>query len=167
MSRTLSRVKREAGISLKMPQWKRASASFEGKISWFFSCCGKVPLELPRGPQEPTRGTSGRFSLHASHEGPLGIPLQSLPGPRSSSAVEAGTSGFLSRDDMNLGVPLGRPQVCQGLVSCEAMQVRSPLEPIKQCQASCRVDHRDRWLSIEVPHGCHSCHRVLIYWGDR
>ena len=42
-----------------------------------------------------------------SREGPLGIPLQSLPGLRSSSGVEAGTSGFLSRADMDLGVPHG------------------------------------------------------------
>ena len=34
MSRTLSRVKREAGISLEMPQWKRASSRIEGRISW-------------------------------------------------------------------------------------------------------------------------------------
>ena len=35
---------------------------------------------------------------------PLGIPLQPLPGPRSSSGVEAGTSGFLSSANMDLGV---------------------------------------------------------------
>ena len=38
------------------------------------------------------------------------IPLQSLPGPRSSSGVEAKTSGFLSLADMDLRVPLGFPQ---------------------------------------------------------
>ena len=37
-----------------------------------------------------------------SCEGPLRIPLQSLPGPRSSSGVEAGTSEFLSRYDGDL-----------------------------------------------------------------
>ena len=45
-----------------------------------------------------------------SREGPLGIPLQSQLGPRSSSGVEAGNSGFLSRADMDLGVHLGHPQ---------------------------------------------------------
>ena len=41
------------------------------------------------------------------------------------------------------------------------MQVRSPLEPKKQCQASCRVDRRDRWLSLEAPQASHTRHRVL------
>ena len=54
---------------------------------------------------------------------------------------------------MDLGVPLGHPQGSQGLVSCGAMQVPSPLEPEKQCQASCRVDHKDQWLSLEAPQG--------------
>ena len=75
-----------------------------------------------------------------SHEGPLRIPLQSLLGPMSSSGVETEISGFLSRADMVLRVSLGRPQGRQGLVFCGAMQVRSPVEPEKQCQASCRVD---------------------------
>ena len=45
----LSRLKREAGISLEMLQWKRASSRFEGRISWFFSSCIRklgVLLEL-------------------------------------------------------------------------------------------------------------------------
>ena len=45
---------------------------------------------------------SGRSSLHMSHDGRLGIPLQSLLGPRSSSGVEARTSGFLSMANMDL-----------------------------------------------------------------
>ena len=48
-----------------------------------------------------------------SCEGPLGIPLQSQPGPRSSSGVEAGTSCFLSSADMDLGFPLEFPQGSQ------------------------------------------------------
>ena len=35
MPRTLSRLRREGGISLIMLQWKRASSSIEGRISWF------------------------------------------------------------------------------------------------------------------------------------
>ena len=35
VSRTLSRLKRESGISLQTPQWKRASSRIEGRISWF------------------------------------------------------------------------------------------------------------------------------------
>ena len=41
-----------------------------------------------------------------SCEGSLLIPLQSVPGPRSSSGVEARTSGFFSSTDMDLGVPM-------------------------------------------------------------
>ena len=63
--------------------------------------------------REPLVGAPAMSSLHASLEGPLGIPLPSLPGLRSSSGVEAGTSGFLSRANMDLGVPLGFPQGSQ------------------------------------------------------
>ena len=42
MSRTLSRLKRESGISVETAQWKRASSRIEGRISWFFSSCGML-----------------------------------------------------------------------------------------------------------------------------
>ena len=106
VSRTLLRFKRAGGISLEMPQQKRASSRIEGRISWFFLSCGGnlgVPLKLQRGLQGPPRIGSGKSSLHASCEGPLGIPLQLMLGLRSSSAVEAGTSGFLSSADMIFG----------------------------------------------------------------
>ena len=121
----------------------------------------RVPLQLRRGPQGPACGASGRSSVHASHEGPLGIPLQSLPGLRSSFGIEAGISGFLSRTNMDLRGPLGHSQGSQGLIWCGAMQVRSPLEPEKQYQASHWADHRDWWLFLKIPQGCHICHRVL------
>ena len=105
-SRTLLRLKREGGISFVTPQWKRASSRVEGRISWFFSSCGSkhgVSLELRWRPQRPTRVASGKSSLHVSCEGPLRIPLQSVPRPRSelrpepqgSSRVLIWTSGFL------------------------------------------------------------------------
>ena len=46
-----------------------------------------------------------KSSVHASCEGPVRIPLQSGPGPRSSSGAEASTSGFLSSADMDHGIP--------------------------------------------------------------
>ena len=46
-------------------------------------------------------------------KGPLGIPLQLLLGPRSSSGDETGTSGFLSSANMELRVPLAFPQGSQ------------------------------------------------------
>ena len=142
MSRTLSRLKREGGISLEMSQWKRASSRFEGRISWFFLTCGsnlRVPLELRRGHQGPARVASGKPSLHANSERALGIPLQSLPGTRSSCGVEAGTSELFSSADMDLGV-LSSFHRGVSLILCGDMQVRSPLEMEKQCQASCHID---------------------------
>ena len=67
------------------------------------------------------RGESPGFSrvavgLLLSYDGDLRDLLvgpQGLSGPRSSSFVEAGNSRFLSRADMDLGVPLGRPQGSQ------------------------------------------------------
>ena len=132
VSRTLSELRREPGISLETPQRKSASACLERRISWFFSSCGSklgVPLELQQGHQGPVRGASGSSSLHASREGPLGIPLQSLLGPRSSSGVEARTSGFLSRADIDLGVSLGCPQ---------SSQASSHVEPCKSALLSSR-----------------------------
>ena len=40
---------------------------------------------------------------------PLGIPLPSMPRPKILCGVGAGTSGFLSRADMDLGVLLESP----------------------------------------------------------
>ena len=48
----------------------------------------------------------GKSSLHASCEGFLRIPLQSVPRPRSSSGADSETSGFHSIADMDLGVPM-------------------------------------------------------------
>ena len=160
--KTLSGLRMEGGISLKTAQQKSASARVKWRMPWFLSSCGGVPLELRLGPQGPTRGTSGKSNLQASCDGSFGIPLQSLPGMRSSSAVEAGTSGFLARTNMDLRVPLDATGG-SGLVLCGAMQVRSTLQPGKECLASCRVDHRDRWLSLEVQQGYHTCHRVLSW----
>ena len=59
--------------------------------------------------RDPLMRASEMSSLHVSFEGPLRCPLQSLPGPRSSFGVEAISSSFHSRADMDLGVPLGFP----------------------------------------------------------
>ena len=66
VSKTLSRLKREGGISLKMLQLKRASSRVDGRISWFFLSCGRklgVPLKLPQGTD---RVASGKSSLYES-----------------------------------------------------------------------------------------------------
>ena len=112
MSRTLLRPKREGGISLETSQWKKSSSRVEGRISWLFSSCSKkleVPLQLRWGPQGPalvsqespvcmrvTRGLSGFLSCQSRGLDP--------------HRTEATTSGFLSRADMDLGVPMEFPQ---------------------------------------------------------
>ena len=45
--------------------------------------------------------------------GPLGIPLPSMPGPNALCGVVAGTCGFLSSADMDLGVIMETPQGSQ------------------------------------------------------
>ena len=110
----------DGGISLKMPQQKRAPFRIERRISWFFSSCYsklRVPLKLGWGTQGHTRGGSGKSILHASCKRLLWIPLQSVPGLRSSSVVEAGISGFLSSADMDLRVCIEFRQGSQAL-SC-------------------------------------------------
>ena len=52
-----------------------------------------------------------------SCEWPLGIPLQLVPGLKSSSGAEVGTAGFLSNADMDLGVPMGHQQGSQSSLS--------------------------------------------------
>ena len=87
---------------------KRASSRIEGRISWFFSSCGRklgVPLQSRWGPQGPTRVASEKSILHAYCEGPLWIRLQSVPWLRSSYRVEASPSGLLSSTDLDLSVP--------------------------------------------------------------
>ena len=90
------------------------------------------------GPQGPTRGASVTSSLTVSSEGPLRIPLQSKLGLMSSSGVQAGNSGFLSRADMDIMVHLGRPQ---------GSQASSRVEPCKSALLSSRKN------SVRLPVG--------------
>ena len=90
MSRTLSGLKRDGGISLETLQRKKASSCVEGRISWFFSSCIRklgVSLVLRQRLQGPARVASGKSSLHESWERPLVIPLHLVLGPMSSSGV--------------------------------------------------------------------------------
>ena len=61
------------------------------------------PLWLPQERPVPMRVALG----------PLGIPLPSMPGPKTLSGVGAETCGFLSSADMDLGVLLESPQDSQ------------------------------------------------------
>ena len=150
-------------ISLETPQWKWASSRLEGRISWIFSSCSSnlgVPLDLGQGLRGPAPVASGKSSLHASCEGSLGIPLQAVPGLRSSSGFEGEPqdssplptwiSGFLW--SFQRGV---RPRLL--------WRHTSPLSSRAGYAVSGFLSglHKDRWLSVEVPQGCHTCHRVL------
>ena len=100
--------------------------------------------------------------------GPLGIPLPSMPGPKTLCAVSAGTRGFLSRADMDLGELLEFPQgsqsssrvgacTCAFLPSCSSSVVL-PLSWIKGSVAfprgfPMRLSHE------AFPQGCPTCHR--------
>ena len=43
-------------------------------------------------------------------QGPLGIPLETMPGPKTFCGVGVGNGGFLSSADMDLGVLLESPR---------------------------------------------------------
>ena len=60
--------------------------------------------------------------------GPLGIPLPSMPGPKTLCGFGAGTGGFLSSADMDLGVLLESPKLASVLGSSGVMHVRFPPE---------------------------------------
>ena len=145
-----------------MPQQKRDSSRVEGRISWFFTSCGRkhgVPLDLRFGLQRCARDASGKFILHACCAGPLRIPLQSVLGPMSSSGLRTEPEGsypvltwilrFLW--SFNRGV---RPRLMwrhASLLSSRAGKAMSGF------LLSC---HKNRWLSLEVTQGCHTCHPV-------
>ena len=100
--------------------------------------------------------------------GPLGIPLPSMLGPKTLCGVSAGTSGFLSSADMDLGVLLESPQrsqsssrvgacTCAFLSSCSSSVVL-PIAWIKgsgtfQGGFPTRLSHE------ALPQGCSTCHR--------
>ena len=99
-------------ISLETLQWKRASSLLEGRITWFFSSCGRSlssydwdlrdPLVLPQ--ESPVtmrvaRGLSGFLSSQCCDLGPH-LELRTEP-------------HFLTSADMDLGVSLKFPQESQ------------------------------------------------------
>ena len=52
--------------------------------------------------------------------GPLGIPLETMPGPKTFCGVGVGNGAFLSSADMDLGVLLESPQGSQSSSRVEA-----------------------------------------------
>ena len=100
--------------------------------------------------------------------GPLGIPLPSMPGPKTLCGDGAGTSGFLSSADMDLEGLLESPQgsqssssvvacTCAFLPSCSS-SVTLPLAWIKGSVAFPR-GFPTRFSHEAFQQGCPTCHR--------
>ena len=100
--------------------------------------------------------------------GPLGIPLPSMPGPKTLCGDGAGTSGFLSSADMDLEGLLESPQgsqssspvvafMCAFLPSYSS-SVMLPLALIKGSVAFPR-GFPTRFSHEAFPQGCPTCHR--------
>ena len=100
--------------------------------------------------------------------GPLGIPLPSMPGPKTLFGVSARTRGFLSSAGRDLGVLLESPQgsqsssrvgacTCVFLPSCSS-SVTVPFAWIKGSVAFPR-GFPTRLSHEASPQGCPTCHR--------
>ena len=81
--------------------------------------------------------------------GPLRIPLTSMLGPKTLCGVGAGTSGFLSSADMDLGVLLESPQGCQsssrvGVCTCAFLP---------SCSSSVSLPFTWIKVSVDFPQG--------------
>ena len=99
---------------------------------------------------------------------PLGIPLQSVPVHRSSSGVEAGTSGLLSSADMDLRVPMEFQQGSQASSHVETFKSAF----LSSCQSSVRLPVELTWGFVafslgatglsQVPYCFESMHGVTV-----
>ena len=100
--------------------------------------------------------------------GPLGIPLPSMPAPKTLCGVGAETCGFLSSADMDLGVLLESPQGSQsssrvGACTCSFLpsfssSVTLPFAWIKASGAFPR-GFPTRLSHEAFPQDCPTCHR--------
>ena len=108
MSRTLSRLKREIGISLETAQQKRVSSRVEGRISWIFSSCGgklgvrlgydwdyRDPLVLPQESPVSMRVARGLSGFLSSRCQVLDLPLELRQEPKCSPPMLTWFLGFL------------------------------------------------------------------------
>ena len=100
--------------------------------------------------------------------GPLGIPLETMPGPKTFCGVGVGNGGFLTSADMDLGVLLESPQgsqsssrvgafTCVFLPSC-SFSVALPFAWIQGSVAFPR-GFPTRLSHEAFPQGCPTCHR--------
>ena len=113
-------------------------------------------------------GTESIVELTRVAPGGLGIPLPSMPGPKTFCGFGAGNLGFLSSADIDLGVLLGSPKgsqsssrvaacTCAFLPSCSS-SVALPFAWIKGSGAFPR-GFPTRLSHEAFPQGCPTCHR--------
>ena len=97
--------------------------------------------------------------------GPLGIPLPSMPAPKTLCGVSAGTCGFLSSADMDLGVILESPRVFHPRLKWGHARAISSRVVAEVSRFPSRGS-RNQGLSLEAfprgfPTGSPTCHRGL------
>ena len=101
-----------------------------------------LPQEIPVS-MRVARGLSSRCWV-------LGPHLQLRPGAQCSSPVLTWISGFLQ--SFNRGV---RPHLLWRHASLQSSRA------VTVVSGFLSSTHRDLWLSLEVPQGCHTCHRIV------
>ena len=90
--------------------------------------------------------------------GPLGIPLPSKLGPKTLCGASAGTCGFLSSADMNLGVLLDLPRGVSPPLEWGNTRVLSS-RAVAAVSVSLRVDQGICGFPSRLPH--EAFHRAL------
>ena len=134
-----------------------------------FSRVAAGALDLRRGAQRLALVASGKASPHASCWGPLGIPLPSMPGPKTLCGFGAGNLGFLSSADIDLGVLLESPQgsqsssrvgacTCAFLPSCSS----SVTLPFAWIKGSVSFSRGFPGGLFHVPQWCESIHGLKV-----
>ena len=156
-------------ISLETPQRKWASSRLAGRTSWIFSSCGRCS-RLTMGTSGTRSGGLRKFQSSCELLGALsGLLSRRCQGLRPCG-VGAGTLGFLSRADMDLGGLLESPQgsqsssregacTCDFLPSCSS-SVTLPFARIKGFVSFPR-GFPTRLSPEAFPQGCPTCHRGM------
>ena len=106
-----------------------------------------------------SRVVAGNLRFLSSCEGPLGIPLQSVQGPRSLYSIEAGTSEFLYSAEMDLGFPMDFQEGSQGSPRIETRKTTF----LSSCKSSVRLSDNfpDLFLGPRAHPGLFLTHSVL------
>ena len=149
----LSRCCRGKGRHLRLrgesPGFSRVAA---GNMGFLLSYNGDFRDPFVRPQENPVsmrvvRALSGFLSNLSQIISPH---LELKPQPQGSSPVHTWISGCLLSFDR--GVRLHLLWRHASLLCCRAVTVESGF---------LSSSHRDLWLSLEVPEGCHTCHRVV------